>query len=150
MYDGEDIEHETEHDDATAFDLGIAVRHEFPALEDHGPENIFADGAGGSQVHTNVISAVTTHMRNGAANLGGNYSTSEKCMTITRGAREAMSDFLNCNSDEIIFGHNTTTLVYHLAHSVRVSLCLCCVVFFLCLFVCLFFFCGSLLYFVSY
>ena len=147
MYDGEDIEHETEHDDATAFDLGIAVRHEFPALKDHGPENIFADGAGGSQVHTNVISAVTTHMRNGAANLGGNYSTSEKCMTITRGAREAMSDFLNCNSDEIIFGHNTTTLVYHLAHSVRV-LSVCVVfLFYSCSF---FFFCGSLLYFVSY
>jgi len=53
---------------------------------------------------------------------GGNYSTSEKCQIITKNAREAMSDFLNCNSNEIIFGHNTTTLVYHLAHSVCFSL----------------------------
>jgi hypothetical protein len=27
-------------------------------------------------------------------------------------------DFLNCDADEIVFGHNTTTLIYHLAHSI--------------------------------
>ena len=96
-------------------DLGKVVRNEFPALDDH--EGVFADGAGGSQVHTNVIDAVTQQMRQGAANLGGNYSTSERCMDTTRAAREAMSDLLNCSTEEIVFGHNTTTLVYHLAHS---------------------------------
>ena len=87
LYDGEDdivtkgqhnenetehneTEHnEDEHEDESEFDLGLAVRHEFPAIDDH-VNNIFADGAGGSQVHQNVISAVATHMRYGAANLG--------------------------------------------------------------------------------
>ena len=97
-------------------DLGQAVRSEFPALDDHS-NAVFADGAGGSQVHTKVIEAVSNHMRTGAANLGGNYSTSENCMKATRAAREAMGDLLNCKTTEIVFGHNTTSLVYHLAHS---------------------------------
>ena len=103
-------------EDNHLLDLGKAVRSEFPALNDHSSA-VFADGAGGSQVHTKVIDAVANHMRTGAANLGGNYSTSENCMKATRAAREAMSDLLNCKTNEIVFGHNTTSLVYHLAHS---------------------------------
>ena len=116
LYDDKDGHTITNEKNNPFLDLGKAVRSEFPALEDHSSA-IFADGAGGSQVHTKVIDAVSNHMRTGAANLGGNYSTSENCMSATRAAREAMSDLLNCKTNEIVFGHNTTTLVYHLAHS---------------------------------
>jgi ectoine hydroxylase-related dioxygenase (phytanoyl-CoA dioxygenase family) len=74
-------------------DLGYLVRSEFPALGDHYP-SIFADGAGGSQVHHTVIDAVSNQLRHGSANLGGNYSTSELCLLTTKHARVAMSMFL--------------------------------------------------------
>ena len=52
-------------------DLGSLVRGEFPGLlhPDHAGR-IFCDGAGGSQVHQTVISAMTEQMVKGSANLG--------------------------------------------------------------------------------
>ncbi len=106
----------TEADTADHFCLARQVRDGFPALADHAPA-IFADGAGGSQVHETVIAAVAEQMRRGAANLGGYYPTSERCMDTTRAARAAAADLLNCRDDEITFGNNMTTLVYHLGHA---------------------------------
>ena len=65
-----------------------------------------------------MVDAVARQMRYGAANLGGYYSTSELCMVTTRDARAAAADFLNCSTEEVTFGHNMTTLVYHLAHAI--------------------------------
>ena len=39
-------------------------------------------------------------------------------MDTTRAARAAAADFLNCSSEEVTFGHNMTTLTYHLAHAI--------------------------------
>ena len=39
-------------------------------------------------------------------------------MDTTRAARAAAADFLNCTSEEVTFGHNMTTLTYHLAHAI--------------------------------
>ena len=102
---------------SSASSLADAVRSEFPALEDHAGR-VFADGAGGSQVHESVFTAVANQMRHGSANLGGAYPTSELCMDVTRAARMASADFFNCDADEVSFGHNMTTLTYHLAHAV--------------------------------
>jgi hypothetical protein len=109
-----------ENDDQAAaplsFDLAASVRPEFPALGDYAPA-IFADGAGGSQLPQSVIDAVSTQMRRGVANLGGYYPTSELCLESAREARRAMSDFLHCGADEVVFGANMTNLVYHLGHA---------------------------------
>ena len=105
---------------ASASTLAEAVRDEFPALGDHAG-CVFADGAGGSQVHDSVIAAVADHMRRGAANLGGAYPTSELCLETTRAARGASADLFGCGPDEVTFGHNMTTLTYHLAHAVMAT-----------------------------
>ena len=96
--------------------LAESVRAEFPALQDHG-HAVFADGAGGSQVHESVIEAVCTQMRRGSANIGGEYPTSELCLTATRDARGAAADLLHCRVSEVTFGANMTTLTFHLAHA---------------------------------
>ena len=105
---------------ASVSTLAEAVRDEFPALGDYAG-CVFADGAGGSQVHESVIAAVTDQMRRGAANLGGAYPTSELCLETTRAARSASADLFGCGADEVTFGHNMTTLTYHLAHAVMAT-----------------------------
>lgn len=103
-----------------AFDLSTAVRGEFPAIGDH-PSKIFADGAGGSQVHSDVIAAVSRQMRRGAANIGGGYATSELCLETSRQARDAAAALFNCGPDEVTFGNNMTTLAFHLSHALKSS-----------------------------
>lgn len=106
---------------SSAADLAECIRGEFPALGDH-PDAVFVDGAGGSQVHSSVIEAVSQQMRRGAANLGGYYPTSELCMKTTRDARDRAAAFLNCDPLEVTFGHNMTSITSHIAHALKFAL----------------------------
>lgn len=64
------------------------------------------------------MSAMTNQMIFGAANIGGEYATSEKCLDITSRARRAAADLFGGDPTEITFGNNMTTLTFHVAHAI--------------------------------
>eukprot|EP00940_MAST-03C_sp_MAST-3C-sp2_P002901 g2901.t1 len=86
--------------------------------QDEGGAGVFADGAGGSQIHDSVVAAMVDQLRYGAANIGGYYASSERCLQVTSDARSAAADLFNADMKEVTFGNNMTTLTFHLAHSV--------------------------------
>jgi len=109
--------------------LAPSVRREFPGLSRPrgpaagagapAPEPVLADGASGSQMHGSAIDAMVEQMRHGVANVGGEYDSSHRVGETLRRARGAMADFLNCGTDEVVFGPTMTALAYHVARSIR-------------------------------
>jgi cysteine desulfurase family protein (TIGR01976 family) len=102
-----------------ALDLQWA-RAQFPALKKtvNGHAAAFLDGPGGTQVPQQVIDAVVNYLTNSNANTGGAYATSRSNDAMLAAAHAAMADFLGCESQETIFGQNTTTLVLALSRSI--------------------------------
>ena len=96
-----------------------AVRAKFPALkrEVAGRLAVFADAPGGTQVPFEVIDAMTGYLERSNANRGGEFITSIETDEIVESARSAMADFLNCDTDEVVFGPNMTTLAFALSRS---------------------------------
>jgi len=95
-----------------------AIRNEFPAFAAF-PDAVFCDGAGGSQIHNSVIEASAQQMIRGSANVGGYYPTSERVLEVVTAGRTAAADLFNCWPEEVTFGNNATTLVFHLSHALR-------------------------------
>ncbi|MGZ8375988.1 MAG: cysteine desulfurase-like protein [Gemmatirosa sp.] len=98
-----------------------AVRAAFPALArvHHGHPVAYFDGPGGTQVPRAVVDAMADYLLHHNANTHWAYPTSAETDAIITGAREAMADLLGGAPDEIVFGHNMTTLAYHLANALR-------------------------------
>jgi cysteine desulfurase family protein (TIGR01976 family) len=96
-----------------------AVRAKFPALkrEVAGRPAVFADAPGGTQAPFEVIDAMTAYLERSNANRGGEFITSIETDEIVESARAAMGDFLNCDSSEVVFGANMTTLAFALSRS---------------------------------
>ncbi|HLR04720.1 MAG TPA: aminotransferase class V-fold PLP-dependent enzyme [Pyrinomonadaceae bacterium] len=96
-----------------------SIRNQFPALErrhnDH-PVAYF-DGAGGTQTPRVVVEAVADYLVNHNANTHWEYPTSHETDAIIESARHAFADFLNASANEIVFGPNTTTMIYHLSRA---------------------------------
>ncbi len=78
----------------------------------------FLDGPGGTQVPQRVIDAIADYLASNNANTGGAYQTSRNTDGMIAEAREAMADFLHCDSDEIVFGPNMTTLTYAISWAI--------------------------------
>jgi cysteine desulfurase family protein (TIGR01976 family) len=95
------------------------VRSQFPALAQSvaGHPAVFLDGPGGTQVPQRVIDAMTHYLARNNANTGGAYHTSRNTDRMIAEARSAMSDFLNCDADEIVFGQNMTTLTFAISRA---------------------------------
>ncbi len=95
------------------------IRSQFPALDrrhnDH-PVAYF-DGAGGTQTPRVVVDAVADYLLNHNANTHWEYPTSHETDAIIESARYAFADFLNASANEIVFGPNTTTMIYHLSRA---------------------------------
>jgi cysteine desulfurase family protein (TIGR01976 family) len=104
---------------ATALDLDW-VRSQFPSLSQtvNGHPATFLDGPGGTQVPRRVIDAISDYLKRDNANTGGAYATSRHTDAMIAGARCAMADFLGCDSDEVIFGPNMTSLTYAVSRSI--------------------------------
>ncbi|MFZ0296231.1 MAG: cysteine desulfurase-like protein [Candidatus Sulfotelmatobacter sp.] len=109
----------TETTSPTALDL-TSIRAQFPSLSQtiNSHPAVFLDGPGGAQVPQRVIDAISDYLRRDNANTGGAYATSRHTDATLADARAAMADFLNCASDEIIFGPNMTTLTYAMSRAI--------------------------------
>jgi cysteine desulfurase family protein (TIGR01976 family) len=97
-----------------------AIRAHFPALaRREGPHPVaYFDGPGGTQVPTAVPEAMTRYLLGHNANTHWAYPTSAETDALLLGAREALADFLGGRADEIAFGANMTTLLFHIARAI--------------------------------
>src|SRR5438128_1772861 len=95
------------------------IRDQFPALQrrHNGHPVAYFDGAGGTQVPGSVASAVNDYLLNHNANTHWEYPTSHETDAIIESARYTFADFLNASVNEIVFGPNTTTMIYHLSRA---------------------------------
>jgi cysteine desulfurase family protein (TIGR01976 family) len=96
------------------------VRSQFPSLSRaiNGQPAAFLDGPGGTQVTQSVIDAISHYLTTSNANTHGQYATSRETDEIIAGARLAMADFLGCDSDEIVFGPNMTSLTFMMSRAI--------------------------------
>ncbi len=107
----------------TALDLtglNIArIRSHFSALERvvDGCPVVYLDGPGGSQTPDSVARAVAEYLTGMNANAGAPFVTSVATDRLLHDARLAAADFLGCTADEVVFGANTTTINFLLAHA---------------------------------
>jgi cysteine desulfurase family protein (TIGR01976 family) len=103
----------------TALDISW-VRSQFPSLTQtvNGRPAVFLDGPGGTQVPQRVIDAITDYLKQSNANTGGAYASSRRTDAMIAEARSAMADFMGCDSDEIVFGPNMTTLTFALSRAI--------------------------------
>ena len=97
----------------TLFDIE-AVRRRFSSLRDG---FAFLDAPGGSQVPDEVGDAIARALREAAANLGAGYATSLRVKEILEGAEARAARFLGCDTEEIIFGANMTSLDFTLSRT---------------------------------
>jgi cysteine desulfurase family protein (TIGR01976 family) len=95
------------------------IRKHFPALErvHNGFPVAYFDGAGGTQTPRVVVDAVADYLLNHSANTHWEYPTSHETDVMIEDARHAFADFLNAQAEEIVFGPNTTTMIYHLSRA---------------------------------
>jgi cysteine desulfurase family protein (TIGR01976 family) len=109
----------TQNETTNALDLAW-VRSQFPSLSQivNGHPASFLDGPGGTQVPQRVIDAISDYLKRDNANTGGAYATSRHTDAMIAGARSAMADFLGCDSDEVVFGPNMTSLTFAISRSI--------------------------------
>ncbi len=77
----------------------------------------FLDAPGGSQVPDEVGDAVARAMREASANLGAGYATSRRVQQILEEAEGKAARFLGCETHEVIFGANMTSLNFTLSRT---------------------------------
>lgn len=96
------------------------IRALFPALArtHNGFPVAYFDGPGGTQVPRSVAEAMTEYLYNHNANTDWAYPTSAETDAALARAREAYGDFFNASADEIAFGANMTTLMFHLSRTI--------------------------------
>ncbi|HWE87623.1 MAG TPA: cysteine desulfurase-like protein [Terracidiphilus sp.] len=96
------------------------VRSQFPSLETQvgGQTAAFLDGPAGTQVPTQVIAAIQNYLVTSNANTGGAFSTSRRSDEMIANTRAAMADFFHCDSCEVVFGQNMTTLTFALSRAI--------------------------------
>jgi cysteine desulfurase family protein (TIGR01976 family) len=118
-----DVEPRATTPDLVGLDLP-RIRSRFSALSRQGAGSpvVYLDGPGGSQTPDEVARAVTDYLTSTNANLGGPFVTSKATHELLHDAREVAADFLGCTVEEVVFGANTTTINFLLAHAVARTL----------------------------
>jgi len=96
------------------------VRSQFPSLETRidGQTAAFLDGPAGTQVPNQVIAAIQSYLMNSNANAHGAFLTSRRSDEMIANTRAAMADFFHCESSEVVFGQNMTTLTLALSRAI--------------------------------
>src|SRR5260370_32360820 len=64
------------------------------------------------------MDAVEYYFLGANANTYGAFLTSRRNDEMIRSARAAMGDFFNCDSSEVVFGQNMTTITFALARAI--------------------------------
>ena len=77
---------------------------------------------GGSQTPDSVARAVADYLVSANANVGGPFVTSAATDQLLIDAHLAAADFLGCTEEEVVFGANTTTINFLLAHALARTL----------------------------
>jgi len=95
------------------------LRSRFPALArtQGGRPVVYADAPGGSQVPETVIEAVAGHYRGGISNMDGVFAASEELEAAVGAARRAGADLAGVEPRQVVFGPNSTSLLFHLSRS---------------------------------
>jgi cysteine desulfurase family protein (TIGR01976 family) len=91
-----------------------AVRRRFSSLQSG---FAFLDAPGGSQVPDSVGDAVARCLREASANMGASYESSRRVAVIVGEAESKAAAFLGCESSEVIFGANMTSLNFTLSRT---------------------------------
>jgi cysteine desulfurase family protein (TIGR01976 family) len=91
-----------------------AVRERFSSLHQG---FTFFDAPGGSQVPDEVGDALARTLREASANLGAVYETSRRVGEILQRAEANAARFLGCETHEVIFGPNMTSLDFMLSRT---------------------------------
>jgi cysteine desulfurase family protein (TIGR01976 family) len=65
-----------------------------------------------------VIGAISGYLAASNANVHGAFATSQRTDEVVAAAHAAMADLLGCDSDEIVFGPNMTTLTFALSRAI--------------------------------
>ena len=96
------------------------VREQFPSLklQVNGYAAAFLDGPAGTQVPKQVMDAIQNYFLTANANTYGAFVTSRRNDEMILSARAAMADFFNCDSNEVVFGQNMTTIAFALARAI--------------------------------
>lgn len=97
-----------------------AIRDNFPALSHKidGKMPLYFDGPGGSQLPKCVIDAMSKYLITGNSNMGGYNGAGKNTTHINDTARTLAGLWLGANKDEIVFGLNATSLMFHVSRSV--------------------------------
>jgi cysteine desulfurase family protein (TIGR01976 family) len=105
--------------ESKTFDISW-VRDQFPSLkwQVNGRAAAFLDGPAGTQVPKQVMDAVQNYFLTSNANTYGAFLTSRRNDEMILSARSAMADFFNCDSTEVVFGQNMTTITFALARAI--------------------------------
>lgn len=113
---------------ATQADNGVAtvssIRTRFPALQRmQGTHPVaYFDGPGGTQVPLDVVNAMTNYLLHHNANTHWAYPTSAETDEMLARSRAVMASFLGARENEISFGANMTTILFHVARAIGRSL----------------------------
>src|SRR4051795_8509323 len=91
-----------------------ALRRRFTSLQS---DFVYLDAPGGSQVPDEVGDAMARALRDAAGNIGALYGTSHRAEAILAQARDDGARFLNCSSDDVIFGQNMTVIDFALSRT---------------------------------
>ena len=96
------------------------IRDLFPALKrkENGERVAYFDGPGGTQVPKSVAEAMSDYLLYHNANTHWSYPTSVETDTMLAESRAALADFLGADADEIAFGSNMTTLLFHISRAI--------------------------------
>jgi cysteine desulfurase family protein (TIGR01976 family) len=91
------------------------IRAQFPAVR---RKEVYLDNPGGTQATSRCLDGIREYLIKWNANHDGAFATSRASDALIAGTRSAMADFLNASGpEEIVFGHNMTTLTFHLSRS---------------------------------
>jgi len=104
---------------ASALDLSW-IRSQFPSFAEtvNGHAAAYFDGPGGTQVPQRVIDAISDYLKHANANTCGAYLTSRRTNQVIADARSAMADFFGCDTDEVVFGFNMTSLTFAMSRAI--------------------------------
>jgi len=95
------------------FDPAV-IRTQYPALTGN---QVWLDGAAGTQLPTSVIEAISNAYRHGIGNSGGAFAASRYSDEIVLAARLAIADLVGGQPDGVFFAPSSTSATYRISRT---------------------------------